>query len=192
MHKLCAGRTSPHMDTGTMNILVTGSSGFIARFLIPALAAKGHCVVGLDKRPGPAFGDYFRFVYAHILDDGAVEDAIRHAEMVIHLAAEHKDFGVPESLYYQVNVDGTETLLRHAARSQIRSFVFYSSVAVYGDRPTPTTKHWHRHPSRLMANQKLLAEQRVQQWIAQDTSRKAIIVRPTVVSAPTTTRICTG
>jgi GlcNAc-P-P-Und epimerase len=172
------------MDTGTMNILVTGSSGFIARFLIPALAAKGHSVVGLDKRPGPAFGDYFRFVYAHILDDGAVEDAIRHAEMVIHLAAEHKDFGVPESLYYQVNVDGTETLLRHAARSQIRSFVFYSSVAVYGDRPTPTDEAMAPAPESPYGKTKLLAEQRVQQWIAQDTSRKAVIVRPTVVFGP--------
>ena len=101
-----------------MNILVTGSSGFIARFLIPGLAAKGHTVVGIDKRPGGAFGDHFRFVHGDILDDEAVDSAMPGIDLIIHLAAEHKDFGVPEALYYRVNVDGTEKLLQHASRQR--------------------------------------------------------------------------
>ena len=81
-----------------MNILVSGSSGFIARYLIPALVAEGHSVIGIDKRPGPSYGGRFRFVHGNILDDRAVENAMDDVDLIIHLAAEHKDFGVPEAL----------------------------------------------------------------------------------------------
>lgn len=167
-----------------MNILVTGSSGFIARFLIPALAARGHAVIGIDKRKGPAFGDYFRFVHGNILDDGAVDSAVRDVDLIINLAAEHKDFGVPESLYYQVNVDGTEKLLQHASRRQIRNFIFFSSVAVYGDSRAPTTEALAPAPDSPYGKSKLLAEQRIEAWAAQAPERKAVVIRPTVIFGP--------
>ncbi len=172
------------MGTGTMNILVTGSSGFIARFLIPALVAKGHAVIGIDTRTGSAFGDHFRFVHGNILDDGAVDSATPGVDLIIHLAAEHKDFGVPESLYYQVNVDGTEKLLQHASRHQIRDFIFFSSVAVYGDSRIPTNEALAPAPDSPYGKSKLLAEQRIQAWAAQAPGRKGVIVRPTVVFGP--------
>lgn len=172
------------MGTGTMNTLVTGSSGFIARFLIPALAAKEHAVTGIDKRIGPAFGGYFRFVHGNILDDNAVDSAMREVDLIIHLAAEHKDFGVPESLYYQVNVDGTEQLLQHASRHQIPNFIFFSSVAVYGDSRVPTHEALVPAPASPYGKSKFLAEQRVEAWAAQAPERKAVIVRPTVIFGP--------
>src|SRR5580704_7159634 len=36
-----------------MNILVTGSSGWLGQTLVPRLARDGHKVVGLDPEPGP-------------------------------------------------------------------------------------------------------------------------------------------
>lgn len=167
-----------------MNILVTGSSGFIARFLIPALAARGHTVVGIDKRTGSPFGDYFRFVHGNILDDSAVDNAMSDVDLILHLAAEHKDFGVPESLYYQVNVDGTEKLLQHASRHQIRNFVFFSSVAVYGDSRVPTNEALVPAPDSPYGKSKLLAEQRIEGWSAQASERKGLIIRPTVIFGP--------
>jgi len=53
-----------------MNILVTGSSGFISPLLDPALAAKGHCVCWTRQASGAGVRRLLRFVYAHILDDG--------------------------------------------------------------------------------------------------------------------------
>lgn len=172
------------MGAGTMNVLVTGSSGFIARFLIPALAAKGHAVTGIDKRMGPAFGDYFRFVHGNILDDDAVERAMPEADLIVHLAAEHKDFGVSESLYHQVNVDGTENLLQHASRHRIRNFIFFSSVAVYGDAPTPTNETLAPAPDSPYGKSKLLAERRIEAWVAQAPDRNAVVIRPTVIFGP--------
>ena len=35
-----------------MNLLVTGSSGYVASHLVPALVAQGHRVVGVDRVAG--------------------------------------------------------------------------------------------------------------------------------------------
>lgn len=167
-----------------MNILVTGSSGFIARFMIPELAAQGHAVAGIDKRKGPVFGDYFRFVHGNILDEQAVDAAMQRTDVVIHLAAEHKDFGVPAGLYHQVNVDGTELLLQCASRLGINKFMFFSSVAVYGDRSTPTDEMMTPAPVSPYGESKLRAEERIQIWAAEDRCRSATIVRPAVIFGP--------
>jgi len=167
-----------------MKVLVTGSSGFIARFIIPGLAARGHSVVGIDKRPGPSFGEYFRFVHGNILDERTVASAMQGTEVVIHLAAEHKDFGVPESLYYQVNVDGTEALLQSASRLAIEKFIFFSSVAVYGNQPIPTYEGLAPAPESPYGKSKLLAEKRIEAWVERDSSRQAAVVRPTVIFGP--------
>jgi nucleoside-diphosphate-sugar epimerase len=167
-----------------MRILVTGSSGFIARFLIPGLAAKGHEIVGIDSRAGPEFGDYFRLIRANILDDRAVDQAMPRVDLVVHLAAEHKDFGVPERLYHQVNVDGTDNLLRCATRHNVRKFVFLSSVAVYGESLVPTHEELAPAPELPYGRTKLLAEKRIEEWVKTDNDREVVIVRPTMVFGP--------
>jgi nucleoside-diphosphate-sugar epimerase len=167
-----------------MRVLVTGSSGFIARFLIPRLIAKGHEVIGVDKREGVDFKDNFRFIHANILDQDAVNAAMRDVELVVHLAAEHKDFGVAERLYHEVNVDGTENLLRSSARSGVGKFIFFSSVAVYGDSPVPTHEEQAPAPDLPYGRTKLLAERRIEAWVKGDACREVVIVRPTVVFGP--------
>jgi GlcNAc-P-P-Und epimerase len=167
-----------------MRILVTGSSGFIARFLIPKLAARGHEVVGIDAHAGPEFGDYFRFIQGNILDRGAVGRAMQQVHLVVHLAAEHKDFGVSDSQYHRVNVDGTDNLLHSATESGIRKFVFFSSVAVYGDSLIPTHEGLATAPDLPYGRTKLLAEKRVEEWVKSDGGREVVIIRPTVVFGP--------
>jgi nucleoside-diphosphate-sugar epimerase len=106
------------------------------------------------------------------------------ADAIIHLAAEHKDFGVPEDLYYQVNVDGTEVLLSNASRLDVRKVIFFSSVAVYGNRPEPTTDTMSPKPESPYGKSKLVAEERIHAWVDRDGSRSAVIVRPAVIFGP--------
>jgi len=167
-----------------MRVLVTGSSGFIARFLIPGLTARGHEVVGIDTRAGSDFGPQFRFIEASITDDGAVDRAMQHVDLIVHLAAEHKDFGVTERLYQQVNVEGTESLLRAAAHRGVHKFIFFSSVAVYGDSAVPTHEGLAPAPVSPYGRTKLLAEKRVEDWLRSESGREVVIVRPTVIFGP--------
>lgn len=167
-----------------MQILVTGSSGFIGRFLIPELIAKGHEVRGLDLREGPEFGRGFRFKRGDILDAGLVAASMEGADLVIHLAAEHKDFGVAESVYHRVNVEGTKNLLDCAAKFAVARFVFFSSVAVYGSSPVPTHEGLECAPELPYGRTKLLAEGALREWAQTDLRRSVVIVRPTVVFGP--------
>lgn len=168
-----------------MNILVTGSSGFVARFLIPSLASAGHTVTGIDKEVGGSqFGSYFKFVHGNILDKVKVEQAIKDIDLIVHLAAEHQDFGVPKELYYEVNVKGMEILLEFARRYNVDRFIFYSSVAVYGNNVEPSHEEMKPEPLNPYGESKYLAEGCLRGWYEEDNNRQIVIIRPAVLFGP--------
>jgi nucleoside-diphosphate-sugar epimerase len=71
-----------------MTVVVTGAAGFIGSHLVEALAARGERVVAIDRRPDMPATAAIRIV-ADLVDApaGAVDDALREAEAVFHLAA---------------------------------------------------------------------------------------------------------
>ena len=112
-----------------MRVLVTGSSGWLGRFLCPALRAAGHEPYGLDVAPGP-----------HTDEVGTVADAAlvrrlfaAHAfGAVLHAAALHKpDIArYPAQAFVDVNVTGTLNLLDAAAARPGTRFVFTSTTSL--------------------------------------------------------------
>lgn len=69
-----------------MSIVVTGAAGFIARHVVTALVARGHDVIGVDRRRWqPGSGET-----ALVADVSAPTDAVRaalaEADAVVHLA----------------------------------------------------------------------------------------------------------
>ena len=94
-----------------MRVLLTGSSGWLGRFLAPKLRAAGHTVIGLDVAPG---------AHTHVVGsvaDGAVIDRVfadHNIEAVIHAGALHKPDieRYPPQAFVDVNVTGTLNLLK--------------------------------------------------------------------------------
>ena len=121
-----------------MRILVTGGSGYIGSHTVQALLDAGHRPVVLDLRELPeGLRDHgVDVVIGDIRDPAAVGTALRHGpiEAVIHLAAEKSvaaSMADPDR-FFDVNVGGTETVLRGAVEAGVRAVVFSSSCAVYG------------------------------------------------------------
>ena len=112
-----------------MQILLTGSSGWLGRFLSPLLRQAGHVPLGLDMAPGP-----------HTDVVGSVADAplVRRLfadyrfDAVIHAAALHKpDIArYPRQAFVDVNVTGTLNLLEAAAAHGTSRFVFTSTTSL--------------------------------------------------------------
>ena len=163
--------------------LVTGDSGFIGTYLARRLMQTGYSVKGIDVLPHYSSWTVHPQIVGNILEPEAVRRTLRDVQCIIHLAAEHKDFGVSHSRYFQVNKDGTENLLRCAAEQDVKEFIFFSSVAVYGEQQA-TSEDTAPNPITPYGESKLAAENAVRQWTKEDLSRTGIIIRPTVVFGP--------
>lgn len=165
-----------------MRVLVTGGSGFIGSHLSEALALRGWEVRVLDRRP-PRH-PCFEYICADLLDSPAVLDAIADVQLVIHLAASHRFFGVPRDDFFRNNVDGTRVILEAATRLGVRNIVFYSSAAVYGQHAGPTDESTTPDPSTPYGTSKLQAEHLLRRWVSDGAGRNALVIRPTVVFGP--------
>lgn len=125
-------------------LLITGVAGFIGSSLAHALVAKGETVRGLDNlstgKPEniSSIRDRIDFRKADLLDLGAVRDACRGVDYVLHQAALAS---VPRSVEdpiasNQANVDGTLNVLVAAKEARVKRVIYAASSSAYGDTPT--------------------------------------------------------
>lgn len=112
-----------------MRILLTGSSGWLGRFLAPMLRARGDVVTGLDVAPGPDTQVIGSVADRALVDRVFAEHGI---EAVIHAGALHKPDIVryPAQAFIDVNVTGTLNLLEAAAAAGHERFVFTSTTSL--------------------------------------------------------------
>ena len=112
-----------------MRILLTGSSGWLGRFIAPLLRVAGHQVTGLDPAPG-ADTDVVGSVADRALVGRIFADA--GIEAVIHSGALHKPDIVryPTQAFVDVNVTGTLNLLEAAVEHGVQRFVFTSTTSL--------------------------------------------------------------
>ncbi|MDO7841031.1 NAD-dependent epimerase/dehydratase family protein [Sphingomonas immobilis] len=112
-----------------MRILLTGSSGWLGRYLSLRLRADGHDVTGLDVAPG-----IDTQVVGSVADRALVDRvfADHGIEAVIHGAALHKPDIVryPRQAFVDVNVTGTLNLLEAAVAHKASRFLFTSTTSL--------------------------------------------------------------
>lgn len=112
-----------------MRILLTGSSGWLGRFLAPKLLAAGHQVTGLDVAAGSCTDVVGTVADPEVIDRVFSDHDI---EAVIHAGALHKPdiIRYPAQAFVDVNVTGTLNLLEAAAKAGHDRFVFTSTTSL--------------------------------------------------------------
>lgn len=142
-------------------VLVTGSSGFIGRVMLPYLRGLGYEVRGLDIKPpaeGPDEVDRYR---CDILDRDAVMAALRDfaPQIVVHLAA-RTDLDENERIEgYAANTVGAQNVVDAViACGTVKRALFTSSqlVCAVGYVPKNDTDY---HPINLYGQSKVITEQ---------------------------------
>lgn len=108
-------------------------------------------------------------------------DVLQGSEVVINLAAEHRDDVAPKSLYDEVNVAGSENVCNACSELGIQKIIFTSSVAVYGFAPVGTDESGKIHYFNDYGRTKFLAEEKYRDWTKKDAAHSVVIIRPTVI-----------
>lgn len=114
-----------------MRIIVTGGAGFLGKHLCRALAQAGHTVKVIDLKENPEF----KTVIADIQDKARMKSEIKDADLVFHLASliEAGESVKEPQKFVDYNISGTISVLEAMRENDIKTFIFSSSAAVYGE-----------------------------------------------------------
>ncbi len=146
-----------------MKILVTGGAGFIGSHIVEYLVQRGNNVIVLDNLSNGKMqnmskvSDDINFVNGDVRDYNLVEQLVKDVDGVFHEAAL---VSVPESFkmqneYFDVNVNGTENILKLAKEYGFK-IVYASSSSVYGNpKSVPIKEDDDRNPLNPYAKTKL-------------------------------------
>lgn len=115
------------------SILVTGANGLLGRALVPALLADWDVQALVHSPPAQTLAG----VRYHVHDLGApwaVKTLPNRLDAIVHLAQSSHFRDVPDKALdvFHVNVASTASLLDHAYRTGVKTFVYASSGGVYG------------------------------------------------------------
>lgn len=155
------------MQTSTsQNILVTGAGGFLGRYIVKLLQARGHNVIGLGRTKHQDLIDNgVRWIQADIRDKKSLNSALKNIDSVFHCASKVAMWG-EWSEFESINIHGTENLLNACLENNVKKFIYTSTPSVVfgqssidgGDErlPYPTQSLSMYGRSKAMAERKVL------------------------------------
>jgi nucleoside-diphosphate-sugar epimerase len=162
-----------------MKITFIGASGFIGTGLIKELKESGHVLQNIDKCQSKSFPEIT--VVSDVLNEERLPYLLSGSDVVVLLAAEHRDDVNPVAKYYEVNVRGLKNTLKAMDINGLKRLVFISSVAVYGlDKDNPNEGS-PADPFNHYGKSKWEAECVLANWYAGHKDWNINVVRPTVV-----------
>jgi UDP-glucose 4-epimerase len=163
-------------------VLVTGGAGFLGSHLVDRFVVAGERTALIDTLTRGSRAWIHADAALHEVDirDGpALRRVVTETapEIVVHLAALHyipAVDGAPE-LAWDINVNGTQTLLEALDHRPPELLLFASSAAVYPDRRGPIDETCAPDPPDLYGRTKLAGEQLIQEFATRTGARAAAV-----------------
>ena len=145
-------------------LTVIGGSGFVGTNLCRQLALKQQDFEIIDLKMSNQFPEKCKI--ANVRDAKTLRNTIT-GDVVVNLAAVHRDDVCDKSEYQQTNVDGTVNVALVCDKKGIKKIVFTSTVAVYGFAEIGTDESGAINPYNEYGRTKFEAEEKLRQWHAQ-------------------------
>lgn len=162
-----------------LKIAIIGGAGFIGTRLCRRLkdCSNEYEIIIVDKAASASFPELT--VLCDIREKSSLRSALKGVDVVVNLAAEHRDDVSPVSLYHDVNVVGQKNICEIMTELAITRHIFTSSVAVYGFVDKDTDEDGAYAPFHPYGQSKLDAEYVLNDW--HDSGKQHSVLRPTVV-----------
>lgn len=158
-------------------ITVIGGSGFVGTNLCNQFASKQQDFEIIDLKMSNQFPEKCKI--ADVRDAETLRKTIT-GDVVVNLAAVHRDDVRDKSEYQRTNVDGAENVALVCEEKKINKIVFTSTVAVYGFAEPGTDESGAINPFNEYGRTKFDAEKKLCNWQSK-AENSLIIVRPTVI-----------
>ncbi|WP_104401032.1 UDP-glucose 4-epimerase family protein [Vibrio penaeicida] len=170
-----------------MKILLTGATGFVGQHLLRSLKANHEVTVLGRSKPSYNNGDFYHYdLTSNALPTEAFEsvDTVIHAAARVHVMSDSATDPLEE--YRVANTAATLRLAEQAIRSNVKRFIFISSIKVNGESTLPN-KPFSASSARLpeddYGRSKSEAEVELLK-LADSTNLEVVIIRPTLVYGP--------
>ena len=111
-------------------VAITGAAGRIGRAITPLLRRQGRELRLLDRAVPTEHDERDVWFAGDITDPATLDDAVRGADLVVHLAAHPWERPWPEIL--AVNIDGTQKVLDAAHRGGVPRVLLASTIHAVG------------------------------------------------------------
>ncbi|MCT3924678.1 NAD-dependent epimerase/dehydratase family protein [Elizabethkingia anophelis] len=163
-----------------MKIAIIGGSGFVGTHLIGLLnQTSQYELINIDKNPSQKYFEITQI--GNVMDRALLISQLEGVDIVILLAAEHRDDVTPVSLYYDINVQGMKNTLEAMDANRVKRIVFTSSVAIYGLDKSNPDESFPADPFNHYGKSKWEAEEVLQEWYKKHKDWNINIIRPTVI-----------
>lgn len=172
-----------------MEVLISGSSGFVGEALVRVLASSGVFGVAVSRRAQAGLPVGWRWVDRDACLAGQTKLATP-PDWVIHLEVKHHvpNPGPAELAEFDaVNCAGTQRWLDWCTSQGVKRFVYFSSIKAVGDAPSMQDETASTEPNTPYGMSKRRGENCVSQWAEADPRRTALILRPAVIYGPGST-----
>ena len=172
-----------------MNILITGSNGFVGSNLMWKLEEEGHQVIGIDisdqcdykKHSETMIGDIRSLKELNKVSDTYLKKYNSPIDLIIHCAAAKNDFGISHAEYYSHNKYGTKTLISFANQQNINKMIYFSSVGVFGHPQGEANEDFPYKPDSAYGASKLAGELLCIKWQQENPKRELVVLRPAAI-----------
>lgn len=164
-----------------LNVLLTGSSGFIGEKLVSAISSNDVSIRLISRSDNPNFTTELCDLRSEFISSGFM----RGVDTVFHLAGIAHDTSKIDEDYFKVNVIATQKLAELAVKSGVKRFVFVSSVKSggAGEKDLCLKEDNSRMPEGVYGKTKREAEIRLLK-IGNESGMHVSIIRPALVYGP--------
>jgi nucleoside-diphosphate-sugar epimerase len=157
-------------------LLLTGSNGFLGKSILSLLRSNGYAITTLDVANADINSNLSKEIPCFL----GTYDVVLHAAGKAHAVPKN---AAEANVFFDVNLKGTQRLCAGLEKTGLpRSFVFISTVAVYGcEAGENITENYPLNGSTPYALSKIQAEQFLVDW-AKKNNVTLTIFRPSLIA----------